>query len=135
MITGIGLDIVELSRIRRLDSRSPKLRERVLTERELGEYAVCSENRKIEFLAGRFAAKEAFSKAYGTGIGKACTFQDIEVQKQPSGKPIIVFKQKELGLVSITHTSEYAAAQVLLQSCEVESDRHDGPLPSDTGYY
>ncbi|HSI67969.1 MAG TPA: holo-ACP synthase [Planococcus sp. (in: firmicutes)] len=133
MITGIGLDIVELSRVRRLDKRSSKFRERVLTEGELEEYAVRNENRKIEYLAGRFAAKEAFSKAYGTGIGKACTFHDIEVQKQSNGKPVIYFKQKELGLVSITHTSEYAAAQVLLQSSEVESDQHGGPLPSDTG--
>lgn len=122
MITGIGLDIVELARIRRLDSRSSKFRERVLTERELGEYSVCNGNRKIEFLAGRFAAKEAFSKAYGTGIGKACAFQDIEVQKQANGKPCIYFKQKECGLISITHTNEYAAAQVLLQSNEGEGN-------------
>lgn len=116
MITGIGLDITEIDRVRRLDGKSSKFRERVLTERELSEYALLSENRKVEFLAGRFAAKEAFGKANGTGIGKACSFQDIEIRKDAKGKPGIYFRELEIGLVSITHTKEYAAAQVLLQS-------------------
>lgn len=116
MIIGIGLDIVELSRIRRLDGKSAKFRERILTEQELSEYTLLSASRKTEFLAGRFAAKEAFGKARGTGIGAACSFQDIEVRKDEKGKPSIFFLQQETGLVSITHTKEYAAAQVLLQS-------------------
>ena len=116
MIIGIGLDIVELSRIRRLDGKSAKFRERILTEHELSEYAALSLNRKTEFLAGRFAAKEAFGKAKGTGIGAECSFQDIEIRKDEKGKPGIFFCRQEIGLVSITHTKEYAAAQVLLQS-------------------
>jgi holo-[acyl-carrier protein] synthase len=116
MITGIGLDITEMHRIRRLDGKSSKFRERVLTKREISEYDLLSENRRVEFLAGRFAAKEAFAKAKGTGIGKACSFQDIEVRKDGNGKPSIYFHELELGLVSISHTKEYAAAQVLLQS-------------------
>ena len=76
-----------------------------------------SEHRQIEFLAGRFAAKEAFSKARGTGIGKDCSFQDIEILREPSGKPSLYFKGNQVnGFVSITHTKEYAAAQVILQS-------------------
>ncbi|MDN7229142.1 holo-ACP synthase [Planococcus liqunii] len=116
MIIGIGLDIVELHRIRRLDNRSSKFRERILTERELTEYAGLSDKRKVEFLAGRFAAKEAFAKANGTGIGEMCSFADIEIQKDEKGKPSIYFRQQEIGFVSITHTKEYAAAQVVLQS-------------------
>ena len=116
MIIGIGLDIVELGRIRRIDGKSAKFRERILTEQELAEYAALSPGRKTEFLAGRFAAKEAFGKANGTGIGAGCSFQDIEIRKDPKGKPGIFFRQQETGLVSITHTKEYAAAQVLLQS-------------------
>lgn len=116
MIIGIGLDIVELGRIRRIDTKSPKLRERVLTARELAEYAALSSARKTEFLAGRFAAKEAFGKANGTGIGVSCSFQDIEIRKDDKGKPCLFYQQRETGLVSITHTKEYAAAQVLLQS-------------------
>ncbi len=116
MITGIGLDIVELGRIRRLDGKSAKFRERVLTENELVEYKLLSANRKTEFLAGRFAAKEAFGKAKGTGIGKLCAFKDIEIRKDLNGKPSIFFRDEEEGLISITHTKEYAAAQILLQS-------------------
>lgn len=116
MITGIGLDIVELGRIRRLDGRSAKFRERLLTDRELAEYELLSDSRKTEYLAGRFAAKEAFGKAKGTGIGKFCSFKDIEIRKDPSGKPSVFFHEQPDGLVSITHTKEYAAAQILLQS-------------------
>ena len=116
MIIGIGLDIVEIGRIQRIDAKSAKLRERVLTARELAEYETLSNTRKIEFLAGRFAAKEAFGKANGTGIGMSCSFQDIEIRKDEKGKPCLFYQQQETGLVSITHTKEYAAAQVLLQS-------------------
>lgn len=116
MITGIGLDIVELDRIGRLDRRSPKFRERVLTEAELQEYGKLSASRQTEYLAGRFAAKEAFAKARGTGIGGACSFQEIEVLRSENGRPRIYFNGQEDGLVSITHTKGMAAAQVLLQS-------------------
>ncbi|HSJ38979.1 MAG TPA: holo-ACP synthase [Planococcus sp. (in: firmicutes)] len=116
MITGIGLDIVELERIRRLDGKSAKFRERILTANELTEYNLLSANRKTEFLAGRFAVKEAFGKAKGTGIGKMCTFHDIEIRKDLNGKPSVFYRGEEDGLVSITHTKEYAAAQILLQS-------------------
>lgn len=116
MITGIGLDIVEMSRIRRIDIKSPKFRARILTDYEQTEYDQLTETRKIEFLAGRFAAKEAYSKAKGTGIGSECSFQDIEVRKDDKGKPTIYFRGTETGLVSITHSKEFAAAQVLLQT-------------------
>lgn len=116
MITGIGLDIVELSRIRRLDTKSPRFRTRILTHYEQAEYDRLTETRKVEFLAGRFSAKEAFSKAKGTGIGSECSFQDIEVRKDDKGKPTIYFCGIETGLVSITHSKEFAAAQVLLQT-------------------
>ncbi|WP_282020418.1 holo-ACP synthase [Planomicrobium okeanokoites] len=125
MITGIGLDIVELGRIRRLDGKSAKFRERVLTDNELVEYELLSVNRKTEFLAGRFAAKEAFGKAKGTGIGKICSFKDIEIRKDLNGKPSVYFKDEEEGLISITHTKEYAAAQILLQS-KILAEEKDG---------
>lgn len=125
MITGIGLDIVELGRIRRLDAKSAKFRERVLAETELAEYGLLSANRKAEFLAGRFAAKEAFGKAKGTGIGKMCAFHDIEIRKDVNGKPSVFFRGQEDGMVSITHTKEYAAAQVLLQS-KMQAEGNDG---------
>lgn len=115
MIIGIGLDIVELDRVARLDERSEKFRLRILSNRELSLYESLPPHRKIEFLAGRFAAKEAFAKARGTGIGKGCRFEQIEILPEPSGKPVVYFHGEEVaGFVSITHTSTVAAAQVIL---------------------
>ena len=115
MIQGIGLDIVELDRVARLDGRNTKFRERILSERELHIYETLSSNRKIEYLAGRFASKEAFSKARGTGIGVDCNFLDIEVISEASGQPVLYFHQQRVqGFISITHTQTVAAAQVIL---------------------
>ncbi|MER2169490.1 holo-ACP synthase [Psychrobacillus psychrodurans] len=117
MIIGIGLDITEIERIKSIQAKTRKFEERILTDKERIQLHELSEMRQIEYLAGRFAAKEAFSKARGTGIGKECSFQDIEILKEPSGKPILYFKGIEVnGFVSITHTKVYAAAQVILQS-------------------
>lgn len=115
LIEGIGLDIIELARIERLNSRSAKFRGRILAESELQLYSGLNAHRQTEFLAGRFAAKEAFAKARGTGIGKDCGFLDIEVLAEPSGKPVLYFRgQRAAGFVSITHTATVAAAQVIL---------------------
>ena len=69
MISGIGIDIVELSRIRRIYLRQQKFVDRILTVNEKEIFYNLTEDRKTEYLAGRFAAKEAFSKAIGTGLG------------------------------------------------------------------
>lgn len=115
MIKGIGLDIVELDRVARLDGRNAKFRERILSEKELQIYETLSGNRKIEYLAGRFASKEAFSKARGTGIGADCSFLDIQVLSEASGQPVLYFHgQRVNGFISITHTRTVAAAQVIL---------------------
>ncbi|WP_318618065.1 holo-ACP synthase [Sporosarcina sp. YIM B06819] len=115
MIAGIGLDIVELNRIAKLDARSPKFRSRILTLEELKIYEGLTNHRRIEFLAGRFAGKEAYAKANGTGIGAACNFTDIAILPEPSGKPVLYFKENKVsGFISITHTKTMAAAQVIL---------------------
>jgi holo-[acyl-carrier protein] synthase len=115
LIAGIGLDIVELDRIAKLDARSSKFRLRTLTIEELAIYESLTDHRRTEFLAGRFAGKEAFSKAKGTGIGASCNFTDIRILPEASGKPIIYFKgTKVAGFISITHTRTVAAAQVIL---------------------
>lgn len=117
MITGIGLDIAELDRIAKLDTRSSKFRTRILTVKELELYNTYSGQRQIEFLAGRFAGKEAFAKALGTGIGTACNFIDIEILPNLNGKPELIFKGNAVnGFISITHTKNIAAAQVILQA-------------------
>ncbi|RUL53663.1 MULTISPECIES: holo-ACP synthase [Lysinibacillus] len=115
MIKGIGLDIVEIIRVKKAIERSEKFQNRILSERELNIFNQLSETRQVEFLAGRFAAKEAYSKANGTGIGKGCEFHQIEILKDALGKPILYFDGNLVsGHVSITHSKEYAAAQVLL---------------------
>ncbi len=117
MITGIGLDIVELDRIQKLDERSAKFRARILTAAEQAIYETLRGHRRVEFLAGRFAGKEAFAKARGTGIGAACSFVDIEIIPDSSGKPTLNFKGIVVsGFISITHTKDVAAAQVILQA-------------------
>ncbi|MEG7283833.1 holo-ACP synthase [Bacillus sp. 0909A] len=117
MIYGIGLDIIELKRIASMANRQKRFAERILTGCEFAQYQELSEKRKIEFLAGRFAAKEAFSKAYGTGIGKHLSFHDIEITKDLNGKPFIVCAKLSQAAVhvSITHAKEYAAAQVVIE--------------------
>ncbi|MGN7479631.1 holo-ACP synthase [Solibacillus silvestris] len=115
MIKGIGLDLVELDRIEKMLRRSAKFAHRILTERELAIFDTLSQTRQVEFLAGRFAAKEAYSKANGTGIGKECELHQIEILKSESGKPILYFDGEQVnGFISITHTRTTAAAQVIL---------------------
>ncbi|MDF0727680.1 holo-ACP synthase [Cytobacillus sp. S13-E01] len=118
MIIGIGIDIIELKRIEDILHKQPKFIDRILTESEKVSFIVLSENRKIEFLAGRFAAKEAFSKAVGTGIGKELSFLDIEIKPNESGKPSIIkpLKEKESIHLSISHSKAYAVAQVIIES-------------------
>ena len=117
MIQGIGLDIVEMERIRKANARGDKFTKRILSPREQQKFIELSPARQIEFLAGRFAAKEAFSKARGTGIGVGCEFTQIEILNNAAGKPELFFNGIEVnGFVSITHSIEYAAAQVILMS-------------------
>lgn len=114
MIKGIGIDIIELSRVRDSFNRQMKLIDRILTSEEKQTFEVLSRKRQVEFLAGRFAAKEAFSKAYGTGIGKELSFLDIEIHTDDLGKPYIV-KPEVFAHLSISHSRDYAVAQVIIE--------------------
>lgn len=114
MIIGIGIDIVELTRIEKsLDN--PKFIKRILTEKEEEEFYLLSANRKIEFLAGRFAAKEAFVKALGTGISKECGWHDIEITNDKRGRPLIQYNGDKRYHLSISHSQTYAVAQVIIE--------------------
>ncbi|MGD6968483.1 holo-ACP synthase [Rossellomorea vietnamensis] len=115
MISGIGLDIVEINRIARLVERQPKFIKRILTAAEIDHYTSLSGERRNEFLAGRFAAKEAFAKARGTGIGSDLSFTDIEVRKDSRGKPYIALPVEKGVHLSITHSRDFAAAQVIIE--------------------
>lgn len=116
MIIGIGIDIMEIERIAAILKRTPRFPEKILSPRELALFQeLTSEKRKVEFLAGRFSAKEAFSKAYGTGIGKEIGFHDMEVLQDERGKPIIPFRDDIVVHVSISHSEHYVVAQVVLE--------------------
>lgn len=117
MIKGIGIDLIELDRIENSMKKSDRFVDRILTQNEKKMFIqLQTDRRKLEFLAGRFAAKEAFAKATGTGIGKL-SFQHIEVINDPNGAPILKAEGYEAYtiFISITHSRDYAVAQVVLE--------------------
>src|SRR5499425_1519487 len=89
-VIGIGVDLVEVERVQHsLDRFGERFMKRVFTE---GEIAYCQSMKfPARHFAARFAAKEAVSKAFGTGIGKAMGWRDIDVHKKESGEPFLVF--------------------------------------------
>jgi holo-[acyl-carrier protein] synthase len=124
MILGTGIDIIEVARIASSYERfGERFVNRILLPAEI---AYCLSHRNpAPFLAARFAAKEAISKAFGTGIGAQLGWQDIEICKKESGEPFVVLHgngkklfesrgAKQL-LVSLSHTEYYAAATVVLE--------------------
>ncbi|WP_321388571.1 holo-ACP synthase [uncultured Enterococcus sp.] len=115
MIKGIGIDIVELSRIEKIIDNRSSFVKRVLTENELEIFHQLSKRRQIEFLGGRFCCKEAFSKAWGTGIS-GVGFQEMEILQDESGAPKMT-KSPHRGkvFVSISHTETTAIAQIVLE--------------------
>ena len=86
MIVGHGIDIEELASIQNAVEKREGFAQRVLTDKEMERFASLKGRRQMEYLAGRWSAKEAFSKAMGTGIGKL-GFQDLEVLNNERGAP------------------------------------------------
>ncbi|WP_163528463.1 holo-ACP synthase [Halobacillus ihumii] len=116
MIKGIGIDIVEIDRIKQIIKRNTRFVQRILTKNEQKRYDQLTKHRGVEFLAGRFAAKEAFSKAVGTGLGKL-SFQDIEVDTNKDGAPVMNVKGYEHFIIwiAISHSKRQAVAQIVLE--------------------
>jgi holo-[acyl-carrier protein] synthase len=124
MILGVGIDIIEVGRI---ESSYERFGERFVNRILLpGEIRYCLTHKKPgPFLAARFAAKEAVSKAFGTGIGAQLGWQDIEVCRKESGEPFVVLhgdgakllqeRQARAVLISLSHTQSYAAAVAVLE--------------------
>ncbi|SDL18179.1 holo-ACP synthase [Lacicoccus qingdaonensis] len=114
MIIGLGTDIIEISRIKKVN-KDHRLARRILSDVELDKYMnIKSDERKTEFLAGRFAVKEAYSKALGSGIGKTVAFKEIRCLNDSQGKPSIADDRR--AHVSISHAEEYAVATVVLET-------------------
>ena len=127
MIYGIGTDIVSIERIQNiLNKNRDGFINRVLTEHEKALFANKADS--AAFCAKRFAAKEAFSKALGTGIGRIVSFQDLTVRSNESGKPYFMPSEKlrlylqekgiKHGHVSISDESQNALAFVVLETLD-----------------
>ena len=124
MIYGIGVDLVEIDRMERAITRSgPRLVERLYTA---DERAYCSAKRlPSPCFAARFACKEAFLKALGTGLRKHMRWRDIEVRRDPLGKPFLHLhgylreRCADAGIrhihLSLSHSAGHAIAQVVLE--------------------
>lgn len=91
MIKGIGTDILEIERLQRLDLE--RLAFKILTEQEREKIPI-KPHRRYEFLAGRFAAKEAIAKAFGTGIGQQVGWRDIEIIPNEKGQPQVRLSER-----------------------------------------
>ncbi len=125
MIVGLGVDMTEVDRIEAAIARHGRpFLERLFTPSEI---AYCEKHRhSAERFAGRFAAKEAAMKALGTGWAQGVRWLDIEVVREPSGKPTLKLSgatrsiAERLGVkhiaVTITHDGNTALAQVIFES-------------------
>ena len=127
MIYGIGTDIVQISRVEAALKRSgPRFAEKILGPEELVKYQARSAKhavRGLRFLATRFSAKEAFSKAIGLGMRMPMTWRSAQMLNAPGGKPVIVCSgaleefMRSNGLsaqVSISDEADYAVAFVIV---------------------
>jgi holo-[acyl-carrier protein] synthase len=124
MIVGTGIDIAEVPRVAEAIERyGQRFLQRIFTE---GEIRYCeSKANRVERYAARFAAKEAGMKALGTGWNHGVRWRDIEVRREPGGRPTLEFHGKagefasNMGVtniaLSLTHTAEEAMAQVILE--------------------
>ena len=124
-VLGIGVDLVENARIQHsLDRFGERFLHRIFTA---GEIEYCQSMKfPARHFAARFAAKEAVSKAFGTGIGKAMGWRDIDVHKKESGEPFLVFHGSADALakkravksawISLSHTEHHAVAMVALET-------------------
>jgi holo-[acyl-carrier protein] synthase len=125
MILSIGIDIIEIHRIRESMDRTARFADRVFTEAER-RYCDSKGKGREQSYAGRFAAKEAFMKALGSGWRGELAWQEVEVVNDEFGAPSLAVTgeaKKQMQArgadrihLSISHTSELAIAQVILEA-------------------
>ena len=133
MVYGIGTDVCDVRRIRAsLEKHGDRFAHKILSEAELATWRSRTARwpeRGLRYLATRFSAKEAFSKAVGLGMRMPMTWRLCEVGKLPSGQPVIVlhgglrewFEARGLRAhVSVTDESDYAASFVVVEKKEAE---------------
>lgn len=132
-VFGIGTDIVEIARIEASLKRSLGLAKKVLTPQEYDDFAAAGF--APAFLAKRFAAKEAFAKALGTGFRSGVSWVDIAIQHSELGQPsfavqgltreLLVQKQVQAIHLSLSDERHYATAMVVMMA-STASPKHDG---------
>jgi holo-[acyl-carrier protein] synthase len=134
MIYGIGTDICDIRRIRAsLEKHGERFAAKVLSEGEMATWKARSARwpeRGVRYLATRFSAKEAFSKAVGLGMRMPMTWRLCEVAKLPSGQPVIVlhgelkawFEAQGLKAhITVTDESEYAASFCVVETADTSA--------------
>jgi holo-[acyl-carrier protein] synthase len=124
MLIGTGVDLIEIERIAQsIERYGDRFLHRIFTDQEI---AYCSRKRgSAESFAARFAAKEAGAKALGTGISRGVTWNELEVERQPGGRPTLQLRGRaallatQLGVrtisLSLTHTATLAMASVMME--------------------
>lgn len=137
MILGVGIDIVEIRRIKEAMGKHANFIDRLFSKNEIEYFKV--RNLRPEFVAGRFAAKEAVVKAMGTGFS-GFEIKDIEIDRTASGKPIVVLRGKAKMIaqkcgnykihVSISHSLDNAIAYATMEvdkfeDCNVRNNEDD----------
>ncbi|WPC41672.1 holo-ACP synthase [Clostridium sp. JS66] len=137
MILGVGVDIVEIRRIKEAMEKHTNFIDRLFSKNEIEYFKV--RNLRPEFVAGRFAAKEAVVKAMGTGFS-GFEIKDIEVDRTASGKPIVVLRGKAKMIaqkcgnykihVSISHSLDNAIAYATMEvdkfeDCNIRNNEDD----------
>jgi holo-[acyl-carrier protein] synthase len=124
VIISIGIDMIEVRRVREVLGRTPRFRERVFTAAER-DYCDARGAAAAQHYAARFAAKEAALKALGTGWSGGLGWHDVEVMNDAARRPAMTFRNTALELfrragaarahLSLSHTAEHAVAQVILE--------------------
>ena len=127
MIIGIGTDIVEIARITRLLEQDLDFAARILGPQEFAEFArrqAANRARGMRYVATRFAAKEAFGKALGTGIVAPMTLHDLQTLNLENGQPVLKTSGALVAVVknwrchvSLSDEKNYAIATVILEEC------------------
>lgn len=123
MIIGIGTDIAEVHRIKEaIEKYGERFLKRIYTETEIN-YCEQFKEGKYQHYAARFAAKEAFSKAIGTGITSGFKFSEISVVNEESGKPLVLLTGRLAAIwgrylihISLSHTDKNAVTFVVIES-------------------
>lgn len=126
MIAGIGIDIIDINRIRRVLEKNPAFRQKVFSEREI-EYCESKADCCLSY-AARFAAKEAFMKALGTGWNHEVSWAEIETVVNDKGSPTLNIEGRTRQTLaaknitschlSLSHEKDYAVAFVILEAIE-----------------